>query len=184
MTEDYVFEEGEDDLSDKDAVRQVKLSDLFAEGKNSLIIYSFMYGPDQEMPCPACTSMLDGLNGSAVHIRDRINFAVVARAPLPKLREWGGLRGWTKLRLLSSSGNSYNADYFAEDAEGAQWPMINSFRKTDGGVEHLWGSELFFTKLGEGQHPRHADTIWPIWNMFDMTPEGRGTDWFPKLAYD
>lgn len=181
--EDYVFEEGPPDLDDNGAVRKTKLSELFDEGKDSLVIYSFMYAPSDEMPCPMCTSIADGFNGSAPHIRDRVNFALVAKVPIKTLRSWAASRGWSNLRLLSSSGNGYNVDYLAEDAEGAQWPMINVFRKTGDGVFHSWGSELFYAKSDVG-HARHADMVWPVWNMFDLTPDGRGSDWFPKFSYD
>jgi len=176
IAEDYVF-----DAPDG----PVKLSDLFATGReNTLVIYSFMYGPDAATPCPMCTSMLDALDAETPHINDRINFAVVAKAPMATLRAWANGRGWSNLCLLSSGGNTYNVDYFAEDAEGNQWPMINVFRKADDGVRHTWGSELFLAPPDGDMHNRHADMIWPLWAMFDLTPAGRGADWYPKLSYD
>ena len=175
VKEDYVFDEG--------AATGTRLSDLFDTGKDSLFIYGFMYAPGAEQPCPACTSLLDGLNGSAPHIRDRMNFAVVAKAPIGEIRGWALTRGWGNLRLLSSGGNSYNTDYHAETPDGAQLPAFNVFRRTAEGIRHMYGSELFFAPAEDGQHPRHADALWPVWNMFDLIPEGRGTDWFPKISY-
>ncbi len=133
--------------------------------------------------CPACTAMLDGLNGTAPHVRDNINFAVVAKAPIGQIRAWAQGRGWNNLRLLSSNGNSYNTDYGAEH-DGAQLPAINVFAKTDDGIFHTYNAELLYAPSEEGQHPRHADAIWPLWSVFDLTPDGRGTDWFPSYAYD
>ncbi len=162
----------------------VKLSNLFGDGKNSLIVYSLMYGPDAENACPACTSLLDGLNGISPHVADQSNFVVIAKAPAEKIQSWADGRGWDNLRLLSSQANSYNTDYFAEDAQGSQWPCINVFRKIGDTVHHSWAAELFFAPDEETQHARHADAIWPLWNMFDLTPEGRPQNWFPQFSYD
>ena len=110
LKQDYVFEEGGADSTDAATVRQTRFSDLFGVGKNSLIVYNFMYAPDAEHPCPMCTSILDGLNGSAPHVQDRVNLAVVARASIQRIRSWGSKRGWNNLRVLSSRNNTYNVD--------------------------------------------------------------------------
>lgn len=181
ISQDYVFDEAG---ADRQSVQQTRLSDLFAAGKDSLVVYSFMYGPDASSPCPACTSLLDNLNGGAPHIRDRVNFAVVAKAPVQTITSFAETRGWRNLRLLSSGGNSYNSDYFAETPDGAQLPAINVFRKSNSAIHHSYNAELFYAPSEPGQHPRHADQIWPLWSVFDLTPDGRGTDWFPRLSYD
>jgi predicted dithiol-disulfide oxidoreductase (DUF899 family) len=133
-------------------------------------------------PCPSCTSIIDGLDGEVPHITHRINFAVVGAAPIEEFREHGLRRGWRQVRLLSSAGNTYNRDYGAETAEGYQWPMATVFVKRDGVIRHLWSSELFFVTGGEGEETRHVDFMWPMWAIFDRTPEGRGTD-APKFDY-
>lgn len=183
VKEDYLFEEGAPDLSDQGTVRQTRLSELFEAGKNSLIIYSFMFAPDSDKPCPMCTSVLDSLNGSAPHVGDRVNLAVVAKAPIQKIRDWAQGRGWRNLRLLSSGKNTYNRDYCAEGDEWGQMPAINVFHKTKEGIFHFYNAELLYAPSTKGQHPRHADLIWPLWNLFDLTPEGRGTAWYPKFSY-
>ncbi len=174
LAEDYAFDEGE---------RRTRLSELFRPGRSSLVIYSFMYTPDGQA-CPACTALLDGLNGSAPHIGDRVNLAVVAKAPIATLRAWAEERGWGNLRLLSWQGSSYGRDYHAESDDFGQIPTINVFTKDDAGIRHSYCSELFFAPCEPGQHPRHADAIWPVWAMFDLTPDGRGSDWFPSFSYD
>jgi predicted dithiol-disulfide oxidoreductase (DUF899 family) len=179
LKQDYVFEE----ISDASGAASRKFSELFEGGKESLFLYSLMFAPDDEAPCPACNSILDSLNGAAPHIRDRINFAVIAKTSPEKLRAWASGRGWNNLRLLSSQANSYNADYFGETPEGNQIPAINVFRKTEAGIHHFYNSELLYSPSEAGQHPRHADMIWPLWNVFDLTPEGRG-NWGPRLSYD
>jgi predicted dithiol-disulfide oxidoreductase (DUF899 family) len=183
VPEDYVFEEGAAELDDVRTVRSVRLSDLFEQGKDTLVAYSFMYGPAMEKPCPMCTSMLDSLNGTALHAGQRVNLVVVAKSPLDRIRVHARSRGWRNLRLLSSSGNAYNSDYHADAADGSQNPMLNVFVKRDGMVRHFYATELFFAKTEPGQNPRHVDSIWPLWNLFDFTPDGRGENWYPRLSY-
>jgi len=184
VKEDYLFEEGASNLSDQSTVSQIKLSELFEAGKNSLIIYSFMFAPGSESPCPMCSSILDSLNGNAPHAGNRINLAVVAKAPIQRIREWARGRGWKNLRLLSSGKNTYNRDYFAEGDQWGQMPAINVFQKSKEGIYHFYNAELLYAPSEKGQHPRHADLIWPLWNLFDLTPDGRGTDWYPRFSYD
>jgi predicted dithiol-disulfide oxidoreductase (DUF899 family) len=184
LPEDYVFEEGAPDLNDSSGVRQTQLSELFSPGKDTLIIYSYMFGPQMKAPCVSCTSMLDSLNGASPHIRQRINLAVVAKSPLARIREVARSRGWNNLRLLSSANNSYNHDYHGESDKGDQLPSLNVFVRRDGKIHHFYQSELMFAPKEPGMDGRHIDSIWPIWNMFDFTPEGRGKDWYPKLSYD
>lgn len=176
----YIFEEN----SDRETVRKINFSDLFQEGKDTLLVYSFMFAPDAEKPCPSCSSILDGLNGQARHFLDRVNFVAVAKAPVEKLSEWAEKKGWQNIRLLSSYNNSYNLDYYGESSGGKQWPILNVFQKKEEGIYHFYATELLFAQSDEGQNPRHVDMIWPLWNLFDLTPEGRGTDWYPKHSYN
>jgi predicted dithiol-disulfide oxidoreductase (DUF899 family) len=178
LKEDYTFDEVMNGSSKK-----TKLSELFAPGKNSLVIYSMMYHPNDENACPSCTSIVDGLDGAAPHIRNKINFVVITKAPIEKTLKWAAGRGWHNVRLLSSFSNTYNGDYFAENEKGNQVPILNVFTKAPDGVYHTYATELLFAPSDPGQNNRHVDTIWPIWNMFDFTPEGRGTDWYPKFKY-
>jgi predicted dithiol-disulfide oxidoreductase (DUF899 family) len=198
VPEDYVFQGAGADGTPTD----VKLSELFEPGKGSLVIYSFMFprhpaddrpGPDSgrtadlplaETPCASCTSILDGLEGAARHLQQRINLVAVARSPLSRILDFADDRGWRHLRLLSSAANTYNRDYLAETADGVQMPMLNVFVKNENGIRHSWGTELLYAPWDEGQEPRHVDFAWPIWHLLDATPEGRGTDSdFPRLSY-
>jgi predicted dithiol-disulfide oxidoreductase (DUF899 family) len=178
LKEDYVFDEVEHGQPGK-----VKFSGLFAPGKPSLIIYSMMYHPDDEFPCASCNSIVDGLDGSTPHIRDRVNFVIVTKAPIEKTLKWSAGRGWSNVRLLSSFSNTYNRDYFGENEKGGQTPILNVFQRSPEGIFHTYATELLFAPSDPGQHMRHVDVIWPVWNMFDYTHEGRGTDWQPKLEY-
>ena len=180
---DYEFEEGGADLDDTQTVRRVKMSELFGRA-GSLVVYNYMYGPAMAKACPMCTSMLDSLNGAAKHAVQRVNVVVVAKSPIQRIREIARERGWKNLRLLSSANNGYNRDYHGESEDGKQNPSLNVFTRDGGTVRHTWGSELMFAPTDSGQHPRHIDMMWPLWNLFDLTREGRGKDWYPKLAYD
>ena len=140
--------------------------------------------PLTETPCPSCTSILDGLDGAAPHLAERVNLAVVAKSDPDRIGTFARERGWRNLRLLSSRHNTYNRDYHAETPEGKQLPLLNVFVREDGDIRHFWASELLFAKGPEGQETRHADLIWPIWHVLDMTPAGRGDEPnFPGLNY-
>jgi predicted dithiol-disulfide oxidoreductase (DUF899 family) len=181
VAQDYVFQQTESGS----IPTEVRLSELFVRGLDTLVIYNFMFprALDDEGPCPSCTSMLDGLDGAVQHIRQRVNFAVVAKASVSRLLAHAHQRGWRWLRLLSSASNTYNRDYFGEDAEGDPRPMLNVFVREGEVIRHFWGSELFDAPTEPGQEPRHVDPIDPLWNMFDFTPQGRGTDWDAALSY-
>jgi predicted dithiol-disulfide oxidoreductase (DUF899 family) len=148
----------------ENATGPVTLSQLF-DGKDTLAVYSFMFGPERERPCPGCTHFLAGLDGSARHIRQRLALVVVAKSPIQRLLDWASARGWEHLNLLSTAGNSYGRDYFGDSSALA----------AAAGLHRRQGME-------PGQEYRHNDLLAPMWNMFDVTPEGRG-DFHPKLGY-
>jgi predicted dithiol-disulfide oxidoreductase (DUF899 family) len=187
VPEDYVFS-GEGPGGEP---AEVRLSELFASGRNSLAIYSFMFPRDPEDdrpgpadgPCASCVALLDQFDGAAEHVSQNMNLVVVAKSPLERLLDWRRERGWTRLRLLSSVGNTYNRDYLGESPEGAQQPMLNVFHREGAEIRHFWGSELFFAPSDPGQEPRHVGTLEPLWNLFDLTPEGR-PNWDEQLTYD
>jgi predicted dithiol-disulfide oxidoreductase (DUF899 family) len=184
IPEDYEFDEAVRGAGGSERARPVRLSGLFAPGQSTLLLYSYMYGPDMATPCTSCTSILDGLDGEAPHVCDRVGFAVVAKSPIDRVRQVARERGWRNLRLLSSSRSSYNHDYHGETDAGEQMPMLNVFVKRDDGIYHSYATELLYAPLDAGQDMRHVDLIWPLWNLFDLTPGGRGTSWYPKLSYD
>lgn len=197
VPEDYVFQgKGGDG-----AATDVRLSELFAPGKGSLVVYSFMFPRDPsderpapaagqtallplaEGPCPSCVALLDQLEGAAEHATQQINLAVVAKAPLPRILAFAEERGWRRLQLLSSAATTFNRDYLAETEVGHQRPMLNVFHRDGEAIRHFWGSELFYAPSDPGQDPRHIGTLEPVWNLFDLTPEGRPADWDEQLRY-
>ena len=197
VPQDYVFEEV------VDGGGEVKFSELFAPGQDTLVIYNFMFPrwsgdtrpgpavgetarlPLAETPCPSCTSILDSLDGAGRHLASQINLAVVAKSDPARIRNFVRERGWRHLRLLSSRNNGYNRDYRAEGPDGEQAPILNVFTRDGNGFRHRWATELMFASRDEGEEPRHVDLIWPIWNVLDMTPGGRGdTPNFPAMQYE
>lgn len=193
IPEDYLFERiGADGMPET-----VPISALFGE-HDTLILYSFMYGPDQDTPCPGCTHLLDGLDGAARHIRQRASLWVVAKSPIARLVALAAARGWNHLQLASTAGNSYDADYFGDTSrlpadvraahgvpDGEDWDetIYNVFRRDGGTIRHFWGSELSYAPAEPGQHHRSGDFANSLWGVLDITPDGRG-DFFPKIAYD
>jgi predicted dithiol-disulfide oxidoreductase (DUF899 family) len=197
VPEDYVFQGAGPDGAPTD----VRLSELFAPGRDSLAIYNFMFPRDpyddspgpahgktallplHESPCPSCTAMIDQLDGAAEHVSQRMNLVVVANAPLHRILDFAHERGWKRIRLLSSEHNSFKRDYHAETAEGHQRPMLTVFHRDGDTIRHFWSSELFYAPTEPGQDPRHVGTIEPLFNLFDLTREGRPSDWEERLDY-
>lgn len=167
------------DLTRADGV-ETTLDTLLPPDRNSLVVYSLMFGPNAKSPCPMCTSLLDGLDGQVPHITANAAFAVVAESPPDRLARLASDRGWRNLPLYSC-GADYQAAYHARTPDGGQLPILNVFERDEAGkLRHFWGSETFFADL-DG-HPRHVDTIWPLWNLLDLTRQGRG-DFLPRLTY-
>jgi predicted dithiol-disulfide oxidoreductase (DUF899 family) len=158
----------------------VHLSDLFA-GKQTLVIYSYMFGPQKERACPVCTSVLAAWDGAARSVQDRVSLAVTARSPLSRLLEWKTERGWQNLRLFSDMSGDFTRTYV--DAADGDTPGLTVFTKRAGKIYHTWSGEMSMEMADPGQDPRGAPDIDPVWTIFDYTPEGRGTDWYPKLEY-
>jgi predicted dithiol-disulfide oxidoreductase (DUF899 family) len=158
------------------------LAGLFGD-KQTLAVYSFMYGPQRERPCPMCTNLLGGWEGNAADIGQRISLVVVARSPIERLAAWKRERGWKDLRLATDLNEAYSRDYFGLLPDGSEIPALNVFTRRDGTIRHFWAGEMTGATADPGQDPRGAPDPAPLWTVLDMTPEGRGTDWYPKLEY-
>ncbi|NNF66102.1 MAG: DUF899 family protein, partial [Gammaproteobacteria bacterium] len=163
LTDDFVFESIDGPL---------RLSALFEEEQDCLVLYSFMFAPGAK-PCPMCTSMLDGLNGNVPQIKQRVSLAVVAAASVAELQSFAEERNWNNLRLLSGADTNYSRDYLGQSNTGSQMPMLNVFMQKNGKIRHSYGTEMMLAKSEDDQDPRHIDMIWPLWNLLDFTPIGR-----------
>jgi predicted dithiol-disulfide oxidoreductase (DUF899 family) len=197
VPEDYVFQGAGPHGQPAD----VRMSELFAPGRDSLVIYNFMFprssqderpGPASgrtaelplaEGPCPSCVALLDQLDPVVLHAEPLVNLAVVAKAQAERLLAFGRERGWRRLRLLSAAGNTYKRDYHGETADGSQIPILNVFHRDGDTIRHFWSSELMFAPADGDQDPRHVGTLEPLWNLFDLTREGRRVNWDEQLRY-
>jgi len=155
-------------------------ADLFRD-KQTLIIYSMMFGPQRERPCPVCTSLLSAWDGTAKNVSQLVALAVFARSPIERLLDFKRERSWRYLNLYSDPKGDYTRAYVS--AEDADVPAVNVFMRRDGTIRHFWSGEMGPGTSDPGQDPRGAPDIDPLWTMLDLIPEGRGTDWYPKLEY-
>src|SRR5688572_1029806 len=174
ILKDYEFVEGPTSLDKGDTpTRKVRLRELFSAPHRALVIYQIMYGKKNTTPCPMCTAWLDSWNGVAHHLAQNIDVAVVAAADLPQLRTHARKRGWDKLRLLSAGESSFKYDLGSEDREGNQDSTISVFTlDKDGSVRHFYSVH---PRLAHDIDMRGIDEYNPIWNVLDLTPQGRGT---------
>jgi predicted dithiol-disulfide oxidoreductase (DUF899 family) len=173
VSRDYRFE-GEDGPA--------TFADLFRD-KQTLALYSYMYGPQRQRPCPMCTSLLSAWDGEAEDVAQRISLAVVARSPLARLLAFKKERGWKHLRLYCDLTGDYSRDYHGVADDGSDIPAFNVFTRRDGTIRHFWSGEMTGATADPGQDPRGAPDLMPLWTILDATPEGRGADWYPKLEY-
>jgi predicted dithiol-disulfide oxidoreductase (DUF899 family) len=158
----------------------VSLSSLFGK-KDTLMVYSMMYGPQRKAPCPSCTSFLNSWNGTAVNLRERVAIAVTARSPIERLVEYKRQRGFGNLPFASDLSGAYTRTYVTPD--DADMPGFSVFTRRDGVVRHFYSGEMSGAMADPGQDPRGAPDLDLLWQMLDLAPEGRGTDWYPKLDY-
>jgi predicted dithiol-disulfide oxidoreductase (DUF899 family) len=160
----------------------VGFADLFGD-QQSLVLYSYMFGPQRERPCPMCTSLLGAWDGEGADIQQRVAMAIVARSPIEKLVAFKKERGWRQLKLFSDASGEFSRDYHAIAPDGSDIPGFNVFTRRDSRIRHFWSGEMGFEQADPGQDPRGAPDIMPLWTILDALPEGRGASWYPKLDY-
>jgi predicted dithiol-disulfide oxidoreductase (DUF899 family) len=161
LKEDYVFQWA----NGGEVGTRVKFSELFGD-KNTLLLYSFMFGPNWDNPCPSCTSLVDGFDRTWYQVNQHASFVAIAKAPADRINAWAKKRGWSQMALVSGSDSTYQADYKCQEGSDAdmQLPVMHVFRRQDEKIFHFWGTETM---------SNHVDTVWPYWNLMDFTPEGR-----------
>ncbi|MGE0526613.1 MAG: DUF899 family protein [Bdellovibrionales bacterium] len=160
LKEDYTFQWA----NDEKVGEPVKFSELFS-GKNTLLLYSFMYGPNWDKPCPSCTSLVDGFDRSWYSVSQDAAFVAIAKAPADRINAWAKERAWTQIPLISGLNCTYQADYKCQgESDDMQLPVMHVFKKQNEEIFHFWGTEVA---------ENHVDTVWPYWNLMDFTPEGR-----------
>jgi len=143
----------------------------------------WMYGPQRERPCPMCTSFLGSLDVPARDITERIAVAVLGRSPVSRQLAFARERGWRNLKFYQTVGDQFPIDYRGLAPDGSEWPAIDVWVREGGAVRHFWAPEAGGETADPGQDPHMAPDPTPLWNILDVTPGGRGTDWYPKLDY-
>lgn len=160
----------------------VDFAGLFGD-KQTLVTYSYMFGPQRERPCPMCTSLLSAWNGEARDVEQRVALAAIARSPLERLLAFKNERGWRDLDLYSDGNGAFSRDYYGVTSDGNDIPAFNVFTRRDGVTRHFWAGEMGSESADPGQDPRGAPDLMPLWTILDCTPEGRDPHWYPKLSY-
>jgi predicted dithiol-disulfide oxidoreductase (DUF899 family) len=160
----------------------LSFAQLFGD-KTTLVVYSYMFGPQRTQPCPMCTSLLSAWEGEARDIQQRVALAVIARSPIERLLAFKQQRGWRDLPLYSDVTGEFSADYHAIAPDGSDIPGFNVFTRREGTIRHFWSGEMGSAQADPGQDPRGAPDLMPLWTILDATPEGRGSDWYPQLQY-
>jgi predicted dithiol-disulfide oxidoreductase (DUF899 family) len=158
----------------------VRLSQLFGD-KDTLVIYSMMFGPQRDRACPMCTAMLTSWEGTARNLRECVALAVTGRSPIERLLDFKKERGWQNLQIYSDTKGDYTRAYVS--AEDGDVPGLTIFTREDGTVRHFWSGEMSGEMADPGQDPRGAPDLDPLWTILDLTPAGRGSTWYPKLEY-
>jgi predicted dithiol-disulfide oxidoreductase (DUF899 family) len=158
------------------------LIDLFGR-HNVLVTYLWMFGPQRERPCPMCTNWLGAVNGNAADIKQRVAFKVLGRSPVPRQLAFAQERGWRDLDFVQTIGDDYAKDIGTLKSDGSEWAAITVFRRDGDKVRLFWAAEMTPEMADPGEDPRLAPDVASLWSILDLTPDGRGKDWYPKLSY-
>ncbi len=165
---------------DKDG-NELGLADLFGQ-HYTLFTYFWMYGPERDHACPMCTSFVGSLDIPAPDIEQRVALAIVGRSPVERQLSFARERGWTHLKFYQTVGDDFPRDYRAL-VDGEEGAAVLVWKRDGGKVRLFWAAEGGFETADPGFDPHLAPDPTPLWNVLDMTPGGRGTDWYPKLEY-
>lgn len=170
LKEDYVFQ----CANDGKVGTTVRFSELFGD-KDTLLLYSFMFGPNWDKPCLSCTSLVDGFDRTAYQVTRDAAFVAIAKAAAERINAWAKERGWSRIALVSGAKSTYQADYKCQgESDDMQLPVMHVFRRQGQTIYHFWGTELT---------ANHVDTVWPYWNLMDFTPAGRPDRLTPPQEY-
>jgi predicted dithiol-disulfide oxidoreductase (DUF899 family) len=150
---------------------KASLLDLF-EGRRQLIVYHFMFGPNQDVGCDGCSMVADQIVHLAhLHARDT-SFAMVSRAPIAKIEPYRERMGWS-LPWYSSFDSDFNVD-FGLSPETPQEGVYQDGETFGLSVFFRDGDEVYRTYF---TNRRGVETLGPVWTLLDLTPLGRQEEW-------
>jgi predicted dithiol-disulfide oxidoreductase (DUF899 family) len=172
VTKSYVFE-GENG--------KANFADLFG-GKQTLAIYSYMFGPQRERPCPMCTSFVGSLDIPAPDMEQRLAIAILGRSPVARQLAFARERGWHNLKFYQTVGDDFARDYRILQ-DGEEWAAVLVWKRDGDRVRLFWAAEGGPETADPGFDPHLAPDPTPLWTIIDWTPEGRPVGWYPKLNY-
>jgi predicted dithiol-disulfide oxidoreductase (DUF899 family) len=161
---------------------ELGLSELFGE-HDTLIAYTWMFGPQRERPCPMCTSLLGAVAAAADDLMQNVAIAAIARSPVERQIAFKLERGWGSLPMFATIGDEFATAYGGLTPDGMEVPALNIFARRGSGLYHFWGGEMTGETADPGQDPRGAPDISALWTLLDLTPRGRDPHWYPKLNY-
>ncbi|WP_232495509.1 DUF899 family protein [Novosphingobium kaempferiae] len=159
------------------------LIDLFGDDE-TLITYFWMFGPQRDRPCPMCTNWLGSVDGNASDVKQRAALKILGRSPVARQQAFADERGWRNLDFVETVGDDYAHDLGVLTPEGDEYPALVVYQRDGDAVRAFYSAEMPAEAADPGQDPRTAPDIASLWNLLDLTPEGRGTDWYPKLSYE
>jgi predicted dithiol-disulfide oxidoreductase (DUF899 family) len=157
---------------------EVRLSELFDDPAQPLVLMQFMFGKAQESPCPMCTAWADGYDGIVPHLTRNANFAVIVAGDVGAFADYARSRGWRNLRLVSAAGSALKRELGFETEDGRQHPGVSVFLREGDGLVHYFSQSA---DLGPDGF-RGMDLLNPLWHFLDLLPEGRG-EFFPSKSY-
>jgi len=158
----------------------VALADLF-DGRSQLIVYHFMYGPDWEVGCKACSFLTDHFDPAVVHLNHRdVSMVAVSRAPVATLEKFKARMGWA-FTWVSSLGNDFNRDYHVSftQEELDSGSVYYNYRMTEFPASEAPGASVFYKNdAGEIFHTysayqRGLDMFITAYHWLDIVPKGR-----------
>jgi predicted dithiol-disulfide oxidoreductase (DUF899 family) len=162
IEKDYVFEGPNGKAS---------LVDLF-EGRRQLIVYHFMFGPNQEVGCDGCSLVVDQIGHLAhLHARDT-SFALISRAPIAKIEPYRQRMGWT-IPWYSSFDSDFNVD-FGLSPETPQEGVYQDGENFGLSVFLRDGDDVYRTYF---TNRRGVEALGSVWTFLDLTPLGRQEEW-------
>ena len=154
------------------------LADLFA-GRNQLLVYHFMFGPDWTEGCPSCSFWADSYNGIVVHLNHRdVSLVAISRAPLEKLEGYKARMGWS-FKWVSSYGTDFNRDYQVSFRPEEQKAAVYNYQPGGFGPPEAPGISMFAKERGRQMfhtyscYARGLDMLNGAYHMLDLVPKGR-----------